>query len=75
MLANFVPLPTTNLNAHQRAKTLHTHEAASDFFDALSRRVFYGWVILPVTAITMFGTGPSQSHLIGLFFKPLSRDL
>jgi len=45
------------------------------FFDALSRRVFYGWVILPVTAITMFGTSPGQSHLIGLFFEPLSRDL
>ena len=44
-------------------------------FQTLSRRVFYGWVILPVAAITMFGTGPGQSHLIGLFFDPLSREL
>ena len=44
-------------------------------FQTLSRRVFYGWVILPVTAIVMFGTGPGQSHLIGLFFDPLSQEL
>ena len=44
-------------------------------FQTLSRRVFYGWVILPVAAITMFGTGPGQSHLIGLFFDPLSQEL
>jgi MFS-type transporter involved in bile tolerance (Atg22 family) len=37
--------------------------------------VFYGWVILPVTAIVMFGSGPGQSHLIGLFFDPLSQEL
>ena len=44
-------------------------------FQTLSRRVFYGWVILPVAAIVMFGSGPGQSHLIGLFFDPLSREL
>ncbi len=41
----------------------------------MNQRVFYGWVILPVAALTMFGTGPGQSHLIGLFFDPLSQEL
>lgn len=44
-------------------------------FQTLSRRVFYGWVVLPVGAITMFGSGPGQSHLIGLFFDPISQEL
>ena len=44
-------------------------------FEGVSRRTFYGWIILPVGAIAMFGTGPGQSHLIGLFFDPISRDL
>lgn len=44
-------------------------------FTALAGRVFYGWVVLGVAAITMFGAGPGQSHLIGLFFDPIARDL
>ena len=44
-------------------------------FDRLSKRFYYGWVILAVTMLGMFGTGPGQSHLIGIFFDPLSLDL
>ena len=44
-------------------------------FDALSARWFYGWIVLAVAFIGMFGTGPGQSHLIGLFFEPIAGDL
>jgi MFS family permease len=44
-------------------------------FRSLSGRVFYGWVILAVASLIMFGTGPGQSHLIGLFFDPISQEL
>lgn len=42
---------------------------------SLSGQVFYGWVILGVASLIMFGTGPGQSHLIGLFFDPISAEL
>ncbi len=38
-------------------------------------RVFYGWTILGVAGLVMFGTGPGQSHLIGLFFDPIQAEL
>ncbi len=41
----------------------------------LGGRVFYGWVVLAVTSLLMFGSGPGQSHLIGLFFDPISAEL
>lgn len=41
----------------------------------LSRYIFYGWVIVAIGALGMFATGPGQSHLIGLFFEPMSREL
>lgn len=44
-------------------------------FRALNARVFYGWAILVVAALVMFGTGPGQSHLIGLFFDPIQAEL
>lgn len=44
-------------------------------FRALRGRFFYGWTIVAVTMLVMFGTGPGQSHLIGLFFEPMSADL
>ena len=37
--------------------------------------MFYGWSILAVAALAMFGTGPGQSHLIGLFFDPMQAEL
>ena len=44
-------------------------------FSLLSGRIFYGWVILAVTSLIMFGTGPGQSHLIGLFFDSITQEL
>ena len=44
-------------------------------FSALGGRVFYGWVVVAVASLVMFGTGPGQSHLIGLFFDPISTEL
>jgi MFS family permease len=42
---------------------------------SISGRMFYGWMILAVASLIMFGTGPGQSHLIGLFFDPISQEL
>jgi len=44
-------------------------------FRALSGRMFYGWPVVTVAALIMFGTGPAQSHLIGLFFDPIQAEL
>ena len=44
-------------------------------FSAINGQFFYGWAILAVAALIMFGTGPGQSHLIGLFFDPISQEL
>ena len=51
------------------------NQIRTEAFDRLSKRFYYGWVILAVTMLGMFGTGPGQSHLIGIFFDPLSLDL
>ena len=42
---------------------------------SISSRSFYGWTILAVAGLIMFGTGPGQSHLIGLFFDPIQAEL
>ena len=47
----------------------------ASLFSAISGQVFYGWAILAVAALIMFGTGPGQSHLIGLFFDPIQAEL
>lgn len=47
----------------------------ASLFQRLSGQVFYGWVILAVSSLIMFGTGPGQSHLIGLFFDPIQAEL
>lgn len=44
-------------------------------FRKLSGRMFYGWAVLAVSSLIMFGTGPGQSHLIGLFFDPIQAEL
>ena len=44
-------------------------------FESIQGRTFYGWVILVVAMLGMFGTGPGQSHLIGIFFDSLATDL
>lgn len=47
----------------------------SSIFRALSGRMFFGWVILAVTSFAMIGTGPGQSHLIGLYFESISSEM
>ena len=49
--------------------------ARTYLFHAINRRFFYGWVILAVTCFAMIGTGPGQSHLIGLYFEDISREM
>ena len=44
-------------------------------FDRLNKRFFFGWVILAATSFSMIGTGPGQSHLIGLYFDPIGKEM
>ena len=44
-------------------------------FISLQNRFFYGWVITVVAILGMFGSGPGQSHLLGVFFDSLCKDL
>ena len=36
---------------------------------------FYGWVILAVSGIGMFASGPGQTYAISLFVDPIMEDL
>ena len=47
----------------------------TQLFHVCNQRFFYGWVILAVTCFAMIGTGPGQSHLIGLYFGDISREM
>ncbi|MCZ6754982.1 MAG: MFS transporter [Gemmatimonadetes bacterium] len=42
---------------------------------ASSGRLFHGWIVVAVSSLVIFATGPGQSHLIGLFFEPISAEL
>lgn len=44
-------------------------------FDTVSPRLFYGWVILAVTSLAIFSSGPGQSHTFSVFVDPITRDL
>jgi len=50
------------------------HQLRTSLFNSLDGKVFYGWVVVGVTSLVMFGSGPGQSHLIGLFFDPISAE-
>jgi MFS family permease len=41
----------------------------------VNQRVFYGWVMLGVAALCMFGSGPGQSHIFSVFILPIGQDL
>ncbi|MBM86465.1 MAG: MFS transporter [Rhodospirillaceae bacterium] len=41
----------------------------------VSRRTFYGWVILWVAGAGIFASGPGQSHTFSVFIGPISQDL
>ena len=47
----------------------------TSLFHVLNKRLFFGWIILAVTCFAMIGTGPGQSHLIGLYFEDISREM
>ena len=49
--------------------------ARSAIFGAVSTRFFYGWMLVGLGTLVIFATGPGQSHLIGLFFDPITAEL
>ncbi len=42
---------------------------------ATENRFFYGWVIVVISAVTMFASGPGQSFTFSVFVDPISTDL
>lgn len=36
---------------------------------------FYGWVIVAIASLGIFGSGPGQSHTFSVFIDPISQDL
>ena len=42
---------------------------------ATSGRFYYGWVIVAISAVTMFCSGPGQSFTFSVFLDPISSDL
>ena len=38
-------------------------------------RFFYGWAMLAAASLTMFASGPGQSHTFSVFLLPISEDL
>lgn len=44
-------------------------------FRFIQKRMFFGWAILAATSFAMIGTGPGQSHLVGLYFDPIGKEM
>lgn len=44
-------------------------------FEFISKRVFYGWVVLAVATVAMFASGPGQSHTFSIFVDLIAKDL
>ena len=42
---------------------------------AVANRFYYGWVIVGISAIAMFSSGPGQSFTFSVFLDPISADL
>ena len=42
---------------------------------ATANRFYYGWVIVAVSAVAMFSSGPGQSYTFSVFLDPISADL
>jgi MFS family permease len=51
------------------------HTVRAFVFRRLSRRLFYGWVILGAAAMGFFASGPGQSHTFSVFIGPIGEDL
>ena len=49
--------------------------ARQTFALRVNDRFFYGWTILAVASLTMFASGPGQSHTFSVFLLPISEDL
>ena len=41
----------------------------------VNRSVFYGWVMVALSGLGFFASGPAQSHTFSVFIGPLGRDL
>ena len=41
----------------------------------INRHVFYGWVMLGVGGLTVFASGPGQSHIFSVYITPISNEL
>ncbi|MDE0727220.1 MAG: MFS transporter, partial [Alphaproteobacteria bacterium] len=41
----------------------------------INRRFYYGWVILAVAALSIFVSGPGQSHTFSVFLVHIQTDL
>jgi MFS family permease len=53
--------------------------ALADFRSSLVKRIskkfFYGWVMLGIGALGMFASGPGQSHTFSVFVGPIGKEL
>jgi len=47
----------------------------SALFNFFDNRIFFGWVVLGVAVLGLFGSGPGQSHTFSVFVEPIGRDL
>ncbi len=45
------------------------------FAHAVDARVYYGWIMVAVSGLGFFASGPAQSHTIGIFIGPLGDEL
>ncbi len=43
--------------------------------DKTRQHFFYGWVVLAVATVTMFASGPGQSHTFSIFIDLIAQDL
>lgn len=50
-------------------------EMRTAVLDRLRPRLFYGWVILAVATVTLFASGPGQSHTFSIFIDLIAQDL
>ena len=41
----------------------------------ISKKFFYGWVMLGIGALGMFASGPGQSHTFSVFVGPIGKEL
>jgi MFS family permease len=49
--------------------------SSSTFKSALSKRFFYGWVMVAIGMLSLFVSGAGQSHTFSVFLRPVSEEL